>query len=96
MCSFLGYFKVININNFVKLSSAYSKIFKLLTYLSSAALTVCSISDRESEIVRERPTEETLVVCRYSNAWSVCSKKAKNARPARRVKGSNPDLKKKM
>jgi len=53
------------------------------------------MSERESEIVRERPTEETLVVCRYSSAWSVCSKKAKNARPARRVKGSNPDLKKK-
>jgi hypothetical protein len=77
----------------VELLSAYSKIFEILTYLSSAALTVCSISDSESEIVRERPTEETLVVCRYNSAWRVCSKKAKNARPARRVKGSNPDLK---
>lgn len=66
----------------------------ILTYLSSADFTVCSSSDGESEILRERPTEETLVVCRYKSAWRVCSKKAKNARPARRVKGSKPDLKK--
>jgi hypothetical protein len=70
-------------------------MFKILTYLSSADFTVCSSSDGESEILRERPTEETLVVCRYKRAWRVCSKKAKNARPARRVKGSKPDLKKK-
>jgi hypothetical protein len=74
--------------------SAYNKVFEIFTYLSSAVLTECSSSDDESEILRDRPTEETFVVCLYNSAWRVCSKKAKNARPARRVKGSNPDLEK--